>query len=257
MISKSTVNGTQPVVVNVANLPKPAPGQPTLVSFGGTKTMFHEFGHALQGMFSNAEYPALSFSGPGVPRDFVEMASQFNEHWALEPSVFANYARHYQTGAPMPASLVERIKKLGTFNQGFATTEYLAAALVDLAWHSRPQGSSTADADTFEREALARFKVDVPEVPPRYHTTYFSHIWSGGYSAAYYAYMWSELIDDDAFYWFKEHGGMTRANGQRFRDLVLSRGSVVEASQLFRDFRGRDPQIQPLLIERGLVSHEP
>ena len=254
-MGQSRLRGTRPVVYNVANLPKPAPGQPALLSFRDANTMFHEFGHALQGMFSNVEYPTLS--GTSVPRDFVEMPSQFNEHWGLEARVFANYARHYQTGAPMPASLVDRIRKQGTFNQGFATTEYLAASLLDLAWHSRPQGSAPAEAEAFEREALARYKVDVPEVPPRYRSTYFSHIWSGGYSAAYYAYMWSELIDDDAFYWFKEHGGMTRANGQRFRDLVLSRGSVVEGSQLFRDFRGRDPRIQPLMIERGLVSRQP
>jgi peptidyl-dipeptidase Dcp len=251
-VGQSRLRGTKPVVYNVANLPKPVPGEPALITFDDARTMFHEFGHALQGMFSNVEYPTLS--GTSVPRDFVEMPSQFNEHWALEPTVFANYARHYKTGAPMPAELVDRIRKSATFNQGFATTEYLAAALLDLGWHTRPAGSPPADVETFERETLDRFRVNVPEVPPRYRTPYFSHIWSGGYSAAYYAYMWSELIDHDAYYWFVENGGMTRANGQRFRDLVLSRGSTVPADQLFREFRGRDPIIEPLLIERGLKA---
>ena len=254
-VGQSRLRGTLPVVYNVANLPKPVPGEPALITFDDARTMFHEFGHALQGMFSNVQYPTLS--GTSVPRDFVEMPSQFNEHWALEPTVFANYARHYRTGEAMPAELVARIRKSGTFNQGFATTEYLAAALLDLAWHTRPSGSPPADVDLFERAALDRFKVNVAEVPPRYRTSYFSHIWSGGYSAAYYAYMWSELIDHDAYYWFVEHGGMTRANGQRFRDVVLSRGSTVDADQLFREFRGRDPQIGPLLVERGLKARSP
>jgi len=249
-VRQSGLLGDKPVVYNIANLPKPAPGEPALISFDDVHTMFHEFGHALQGMFSNVEYPSLA--GTSVPRDFVEMPSQFNEHWALEPSVFANYARHYQSGAPMPANLVDKIKRSATFDQGFATTEYLAAALLDLAWHTRPAGSPPADVNAFEQAALTRFKVNMRDVPPRYHTTYFSHIWSGGYAAAYYAYMWSELIDDDLYYWFREHGGMTRANGERFRDLVLSRGSTKPAGQLFRDFRGRDPIIAPLLEERGL-----
>ncbi|MBA3671806.1 MAG: M3 family metallopeptidase [Gemmatimonadaceae bacterium] len=250
-VGQSRLLGTKPVVYNVANLPKPVAGEPALITFDDARTMFHEFGHALQGMFSNVTYPTLS--GTSVPRDFVEMPSQFNEHWALEPTVFANYAKHYRTGEPMPAALVERLKRVDKFNQGFATTEYLAAALLDLAWHTRAAGSPpVADVDAFEREALSRFGVSVAEVPPRYRTTYFSHIWSGGYSAAYYAYMWSELIDHDAYYWFVENGGMTRANGQRFRDVVLSRGSTVNAGQLFRDLRGRDPVIEPLLIERGL-----
>jgi len=254
-VGQSGLEGTKPVVYNVANFSKPAPGQPALLTFDDARTMFHEFGHALHGMFSNVKYPSLS--GTSVPRDFVEMPSQFNEHWALEPTVFANYAKHYQTGEPMPQALVDRIKKAGTFNQGFATTEYLAAALLDLAWHTQLAGMPKRDVDTVEREALARFKVDVPEVPPRYRTTYFSHIWSGGYSAAYYAYMWSELIDHDAYYWFVENGGMTRANGQRFRDLVLSRGSSEDPAALFRAFRGRDPKIEPLLIERGLKDGTP
>ena len=252
-VGQSGLMGTKPVVYNVANFQKPAPGQPALLTFGDANTMFHEFGHALHGMFSHVQYPTLS--GTSVPRDFVEMPSQFNEHWALEPSVLANYAKHYQTGAPMPQSLVDRIKRQGTFNQGYGTTEYLAAALLDLAWHTQAPGSAQPDVDAFEAAALDRFHVNVAEVPPRYRTTYFSHIWAGGYSAAYYAYMWSELIDDDAYYWFVENGGMTRANGQRFRDMILSRGGSQDPGALFRAFRGRDPKIDALLVERGLQSH--
>jgi peptidyl-dipeptidase Dcp len=249
-VGQSKLLGTKPVVYNICNFAKPAAGQPALISFTDVTTMFHEFGHALHGMFSNVQYPTLG--GSAVPRDFVETPSQFNEHWALEPTVFANYAKHYKTGEPIPAALVEKIKKARGFNQGFATTEYLAAALLDMAWHALPASAPLQDANKFEPEALAKYKVDVPEVPPRYHTTYFSHIWGGGYSAGYYAYLWSEVLDDDAYYWFKEHGGMTRANGQRFRDMILSRGGTQDPAELYRAFRGRDPIVEPLLIERGL-----
>jgi len=251
-IDQSGFLGTKPVVFNVCNFTKPAPGQPALISFGDVTTMFHEFGHALHGMLSNVKYPTLA--GTNVPRDFVEFPSQFNEHWALEPTVFANYAKHYKTGAPMPAALVDKIKKSHTFNQGFETTEYLAAALLDMAWHSMPADAPKQDVDKFEKDALKRFNVDVPAVPPRYRTPYFAHIWGGGYSAGYYAYLWSEVLDDDAFYWFKEHGGMTRENGKRFRDMVLSRGSTQDMAELYRAFRGRDPSVEPLLEERGLKS---
>jgi peptidyl-dipeptidase Dcp len=212
--------------------------------------MFHEFGHALHGMFSNVTYP--TFGGANTARDFVEFPSQFNEHWALDPTVFASYAKHYQTGAPMPQELVDRIKKSRTFNQGYATTEYLAAALLDFAWHTRPAGDSAADVDAVEREGLERFHVALPQVPPRYRTTYFSHIWDGGYSAGYYAYMWSEVLDDDAYQWFVEHGGLTRQNGQRFREMVLSRGGSEDPAAMYRAFRGRDPSVEPLLVQRGL-----
>jgi len=249
-VDQNGLTGTKPVVYNVANFSKPAAGQPALLSFDDVTTMFHEFGHALHAMFSRTKYP--TFSGTSVPRDFVEFPSQFNEHWALDPAVFANYAKHYQTGEPMPQSLVEKIRRAHTFNQGYDTTEYVSAALLDLAWHSLAPGSPLQKVETFEPEALRRFKVDLPEVPPRYHTTYFSHIWGGGYSAGYYAYLWSEVIDDDAFYWFKEHGGLTRENGQRFRDMILSRGGTQDSAALYRAFRGRDPQVEPLLIERGL-----
>jgi peptidyl-dipeptidase Dcp len=249
-VDQSALLGTKPVVVNVLNLPKPAAGHPVLLSFDGVKTLFHEFGHALHGMFSNIRYPTLA----GTPRDWVEMPSQFNEHWALEPAVLTHYARHYGTGEPIPPALVERIRKTKTFNEGYATTEYLAAALLDLAWHTLPADAPQAQVDAFEKAALQRFHVDVPQVPPRYRTTYFSHIWDGGYSAGYYAYLWSEVLDHDAYYWFKEHGGMTRANGQRFREMILSREGTADVAKLYRAFRGRDPIVQPLLEERGLVT---
>jgi peptidyl-dipeptidase Dcp len=212
--------------------------------------MFHEFGHALHGMFSNTLYPKLS--GTSTPRDYVEFPSQFNEHWALEPTVFANYAKHYQTGAPMPRELVDKIVKARTFNQGFTTTEYLAASLLDMAWHTLPAGTPLLAVDSMEAASLARYNVAMKEVPPRYRTTYFTHIWDGGYSAAYYAYLWSEVLDDDAYQWFVENGGMTRANGQRFRDLILSRGGSADVADLYRAFRGRDPVVGPLLEQRGL-----
>ena len=249
-VDQSALLGTKPVVVNVLNLPKPAAGHPALLSFDDVKGLFHEFGHALHGMFSNIRYPTLG----GTPRDWVEMPSQFNEHWALEPAVFAHYARHYQTSEPIPLALVEKIRKTKTFNEGYATTEYLAAALLDLAWHTLPADAPQAQVDAFEKSALQRFHVDVPQVPPRYRTTYFSHIWDGGYSAGYYAYLWSEVLDDDAYYWFKEHGGMTRANGQRFREMILSREGTADVDEMYRAFRGRDPIVQPLLQERGLVT---
>jgi peptidyl-dipeptidase Dcp len=249
-VTPSGLSGQKPVVYNVANFTKPAPGMPALLSFDDVTTMFHEFGHALHGIFEHVQYPTLL----STPTDFVEFPSQFNEHWALEPTVFANYAKHYQTGAVMPQDLVERIKTAQSFNQGFKTTEYVAAALLDLAWHTLPQGTPEQDVEAFEHQALARYHVDLPEVPPRYRTPYFAHIWGGGYSASYYAYMWSEVLDDDAYAWFKEHGGMTRENGQRYREMILSRGSTEDAAVLFRKFRGRDPRIEPLLEERGLTE---
>ena len=251
-VGQSKLLGTKTVNYNVENFQKPAPGQPALLSFTEVTTMFHEFGHALHGIFSNVAYPT---SG-GTPRDWVEFPSQFNEHWALEPTVLANYAKHYKTGAAMPQALVDKIKKTRTFNQGFETTEYLAAALLDQAWHTLPSEAPPQNVSTFEPEALNRFHINVPEVPPRYRTTYFSHIWGGGYAAAYYAYLWSEVLDDDAYYWFGEHGGMTRANGQRFREMILSRGGMQDQAEMYRAFRGRDPKVEPLLIERGLKKPE-
>ena len=250
-VDQSGLLGTKPVIYNVANFEKPAPGQPALLTFGDVTTMFHEFGHGLHGLLSNVRYPTLA--GTNVPRDFVEFPSQFNEHWALEPTVLANYAKHYQTGAPMPQALLDKIKKARTFNQGFATTEYLSAALLDLAWHNLPADAPQQDVDAFEADALKRFKVDLAVVPPRYHSTYFAHIW-GGYSAGYYSYLWSEVLDDDAYQWFVENGGMTRQNGQRFRDMILSRGGTSDAAEMYRAFRGRDPSVEPLLEQRGLKA---
>jgi peptidyl-dipeptidase Dcp len=247
-VSQSRLLGTKPVVTNNENFTRPAPGQPALLTSTEVTTMFHEFGHALHGMFSNVKY---SLSG-STPRDFVEFPSQFNEHWSVEPSVFANYAKHYKTGEPMPAELKDKLLKARKFNQGFALLEYLESALLDMAWHSLPAGSPAQDVKPFEEAALKKFGVDYPPVPPRYHTTYFSHIWAGGYSAGYYAYLWSEVLDDDAYAWFTEHGGMTRANGQRFRDMILSRGGTEDPAAMYRAFRGRDPVVEPLLEQRGL-----
>jgi len=255
-VDQSGLLGTKPVAFNVCNFTKPAPGQPALISRDDVVTMFHEFGHALHGMFSHVKYPLLT--GTSVPRDFVEFPSQFNEHWADEPTVFANYAKHYKTGAPMPAELVAKIKAAGTYGQGFATTEYLGAALLDMAWHTLPEAMTRRDdVDAFERSALKRYHVDYALVPPRYRTSYFAHIWGSGYAAGYYAYLWTAVLRDDAFYWFQEHGGMTRENGQRFRDMVLSRGNSEETDAAYRAFRGRDPSVEPLLIERGLKASSP
>ena len=249
-VDQSALTGWKPVVYNVSNFTKPAAGQPALLTYDDVTTLFHEFGHALHGTFSNVQYPLLS--GTNVPRDFVEFPSQFNENWALEPTVFANYAKHYQTGAPMPQALVDKIKQTRTFNQGFEVTEVLAASLLDLAWHTLSAGTPQQDVDTFEAAALRRFNVAVPEIPPRYRTTYFSHIWDGGYSAGYYAYTWSEVLDHDAYAWFKEHGGLTRENGLRYRNMILSRGGTEDAATLYRNFRGRDPNVDALLEVRGL-----
>jgi peptidyl-dipeptidase Dcp len=251
-VDQSRLLHKKPVIVNVTNFAKPAPGKPALLSFDEVTTMFHEFGHALHGMLSSVEYPMLS--GTNVPRDFVEFPSQFNEHWAIDPAVFARYARHHVTGEAMPQPLVDRIKKSRTFNQGFALTEYIAAALMDMAWHTLPASAPPQDVASFERDALTRYNVDVREVPPRYSSTYFAHIWEGGYAAGYYAYLWAEVLDHDAFAWFEENGGMTRANGRKFRDAILSRGGTGDPAELYRAFRGRDPIIDPLLAERGLKS---
>jgi peptidyl-dipeptidase Dcp len=251
-VDQSALTGNKPVVFNVANFTKPAAGQRALLTYDDVSTMFHEFGHALHGMFSNVQYPLLS--GTNVPRDFVEFPSQFNENWALEPTVLANYAKHYQTGARMPQALVDKIKQTRTFNQGFEVTEILEASLLDLAWHTLPAGSPQQDVDAFEAAALKRFNIAVPEIPPRYKTTYFSHIWDGGYSAGYYAYTWSEVLDHDAYAWFKENGGLTRENGLRYRSMVLSRGGTEDAATLYRNFRGRDPKVDALLEVRGLTG---
>ena len=252
-VSQSHLLGNKPVVANHLNVPKPPAGQPTLLTWDEVTTMFHEFGHALHGMFSDVDYP--SFSGTSVPRDFVEYPSQVNEMWADWPTVLANYAKHYKTGEPMPKELLNKVLAASKFNQGFTTTEYLAASLLDQSWHQlTPEQVPTADnLLTFEAEALSKAGVDLPAVPPRYRSTYFSHI-LGGYSAGYYAYIWSEVLDADSVEWFKENGGMTRANGDHFRKTLLSRGGAEEAMTLFKNFRGAEPDVNPLLERRGLTA---
>lgn len=251
-VQQNRLFGTKPVVANHQNIPKPPEGEPTLMTFDEVTTMFHEFGHALHGMFSDVTYPR--FAGTSVPRDFVEYPSQVNEMWATWPEVLANYARHYQTGEPIPQALVDKVLATETFNQGHATTEYLAASLIDQAFHQLGPDQVPDDVIAFDAEALKQAGVDFAPVPPRYRTTYFSHVFSGGYSAGYYSYIWSEVLDADSVEWFKENGGLKRENGDHFRRTLLSRGGSVDAMQLFRDFRGRDPQIQPLLVRRGLVD---
>ncbi|MDE3059167.1 MAG: M3 family metallopeptidase [Bacteroidota bacterium] len=243
---------TKPIVFNVTNFPKPGPGQPALLTYDEVTTMFHEFGHALHSMLTNVEYPRLT--GTNVPTDFVEFPSQFNEHWALYPKVLEHYAKHYKTGEPMPPELVVKIRKSKTFNQGFATLEYLEAALLDMAWHTLKDEKHPTNVDSFETNALKEFNVYMPLVPPRYHSTYFAHIWSLGYAAGYFAYMWAEVLDDDAYAWFTEHGGLTRANGERFRTMILARGGTEDAGAMYRAFRGRDPKVDALLKERGLTE---
>ena len=251
---QSRLLDSRAIVYNVTNFAKPAPGQPALLTFDEVGTLFHEFGHALHGMLSDVEYPMLS--GTNVSRDFVEFPSQFNEHWALDETVFARYARHHRTGEPMPAPLFERIKRSRTFNQGFALTEYVSAALLDMAWHTQRVGDRLTDIDAFESDVLRAHGLSVPEIPPRYHSTYFAHAWNGGYGAGYYAYLWAEVLDHDAYAWFREHGGLSRAAGQRLRDLVLSRGNTADPAELYRAFLGREPRVEPLLEYRGFTSGE-
>jgi peptidyl-dipeptidase Dcp len=254
-VGQSKLLGTKPVIYNVANFTKPAPGQPALLSFDDVVTMFHEFGHALHGMFADEEYPTLS--GTSTARDFVEFPSQFNEHWATDPKVFANYAKNYKTGEPMPKALVEKMKKAGLFNKGYDMTELVAAALLDMNWHTLGADAPKQDADQFEADALKKDGVDLSYVPPRYRSSYFQHIWGNGYAAGYYAYLWTEMLADDAFEGFKEHGGLTRANGDRFRAMVLSRGNTEDLAKMYKDWRGQEPSIEPMLEDRGLKAAAP
>ncbi len=252
-VSQSSLMGTNPVVANHLNVPKPPEGEPTLLTWNEVTTMFHEFGHALHGMLSNVKYP--TFAGTSVPRDFVEFPSQVNEMWADWPEVLENYAVHYKTGEAMPVELLDKVLATAKFNQGFVTTEYLAASLLDQAWHQKtPEELPAADGlIEFEANALIEAGVAMDTIPPRYRSTYFSHI-IGGYSAGYYAYIWSEVMDADTVEWFKENGGMTRENGDHFRQTLLSRGGAEDAMKLYNNFRGRDPEIQPLLERRGLTT---
>ena len=249
-VGQSKLLGTKPVVFNVANFTKPAPGQPALLSYDDVTTMFHEFGHALHELFADEEYPTLS--GTNVARDFVEFPSQFNEHWALYPGVLEHYALNYKTGKPMPQELVEKLKKAEKFNQGYALTELLAAAQLDMQWHTLPASAPKENVDKFEVEALKRTHLDLRDVPPRYRSSYFLHIWTNGYAAGYYAYLWTEMLDDDTYQWFLDHGGMTRANGQRLRDIILSRGHTEDYVVMFRNFYGKEPDIEPMLKDRGI-----
>jgi peptidyl-dipeptidase Dcp len=249
-VGQSRLMKRHAVVYNVANLPKPAPGQPALISFADVITMFHEFGHALHGMFSSVSYPRLS--GTATARDFVEFPSQFNEHWATYPSVFAHYARHHVSGEPMPQELAEKIMRAKNFNEGYMLSELLAAAQLDMQWHVLPADAPLQDPDAFEKQALAKTHMDVAAVPPRYRSSYFSHIWAGGYSAGYYAYLWTQMLADDGYAWFDGHGGLTRANGDRFRHMVLSRGNSEELGKLYKEWRGAAPTVDAMMRYRGL-----
>ncbi len=250
LVQQSHLLGTKPVVCNVANFPQPAPGQPALLTFDDVTTMFHEFGHALHGLFASGQYPSLS--GANTARDWVEFPSQFNEHWALYPAVLKHYAVNYKTGEPISQALVDKIKKSRTWGQGYDLGELLAASELDMQWHEIGAATAVGDVDAFEQQALARTHTDFPDIPSRYRSSYFLHIWANGYAAGYYAYQWTVMLDDDAFAWFTAHGGMTRANGQRFRDLILSRGQTQDYSAMFRAFYGKNPDIGPMLQDRGL-----
>lgn len=250
LVDQSFLLNTKPVIYNVCNFTKPAEGQPALISFDDVTTMFHEFGHALHGMFAHQNYPSLS--GTNVARDYVEFPSQFNEHWALDAKVLKNYALHYKTGQPIPQPLVDKIKKSSSFNQGYALTEAIAAAALDMQWHTLPAGTVITDADVFEKNALHVTGLDLPQMPPRYRSSYFLHIWGNGYAAGYYAYQWTKMLEEDAYSWFTENGGLTRANGQRFRDMILSRGNTEDYNKMFKDFRGHEPDIKAMEKELGL-----
>lgn len=251
LVDQNHLLGQLPVVVNNLNIPKPPAGQPTLLTYDEIVTLFHEFGHTLHGMLSDVKYPR--FSGTSVERDFVEFPSQVNEMWITWPEVLDNYARHHITGEKLPKEWVDNLKAASAFNEGHATTAYLAAAILDLAWHSLPADANITDVEEFEAKAIADYGLDYAPVPTRYRSTYFSHIFAGGYSAGYYGYIWSEVLDADTVNWFKENGGMTRANGEHFRQTLLSRGGSLNSMQMFRNFRGQDATIEPLLKRRGLL----
>ncbi|RJG16945.1 M3 family peptidase [Massilia cavernae] len=252
-VSQSKLMGTKPVIGNHLNIPKPAAGEPTLLTYDELRTMFHEFGHALHGMFSDVKYPR--FAGTRVPRDFVEFPSQVNEMWAVYPEVLSNYAKHYKTGEAMPKELLDKVIASKKFNEGFRTTEYLAASLLDQRWHQVGAGQVPTDVLAFEAAAMKDAGVDFSPVPTRYRTTYFSHIFAGGYSAGYYGYLWSEKLDADTVEWFKENGGLSRKNGDYFRKMLLSKGGTMDAMEMYRKFRGRDAKIEPLLDRRGLTAN--
>ena len=251
-VQQSHSLGQKPVIVNVYNFQKPAPGKPSLISYDDVETLFHEFGHTLHGLFADQKY--ASISGANTPRDFVEFPSQINEHFALEPEILKNYALHYQTKQPMPQTLIDKIKKASNFNQGYATTELVAAATLDMSWHTVTADSQLIPVLDFEKQALSKYGLLVQQVPPRYHTPYFAHIWGGGYSAGYYAYLWSETLDSDAWEWIKANGGITRENGDRFRKYILSVSNSVDLNKAFEGFTGHKADIKPLLRSRGFIK---
>lgn len=252
IVGQSKLFDQLPVIYNVGNFPKPAAGQPTLLSQDNVITMFHEFGHALHGFFADQTYPTLS--GTSVSRDFVEFPSQFHEHFAFEPSILKNYAKHYKTGEVIPDALVEKMKKAQNFNKGYSMTELLGASLLDMEWHVISADANIADVDKFEQEALQKYGLDLATVPPRYRSSYFSHIFAGGYASGYYSYKWSEMLDFDAYAWLEENGGMTRKNGQILRDKVFSKGNSVPLDKLYNDFRGKNPTIDALLKYQGFTK---
>ena len=251
-VNESKLLGTLPVIYNVANFQKPAAGQPALIGFEDVTTMFHEFGHGLHGIFADTQYPSLS--GANTARDYVEFPSQFNEHWATYPKVFQHYAIHYKSGQPMPEALFEKLKKAEGFNKGYASVEALAAQELDMQWHLLPADAPLQDVDVFEKAAIEKTGLAMAQVPPRYRSSYFLHIWANGYAAGYYAYLWSENLDDNAFQWFLDHGGLTRANGDRFRTMVLSRGNTEDLETMYERWLGGKPNVAPLLKERGLTA---
>lgn len=249
-VTQSTLYNKKPVIYNVMNIAKPAEGEPTLLNFDEVETMFHEFGHALHGFFANQHYPSLS--GTSVARDFVEFPSQFNEHWALYPEILKNYALNYKNGNKIPLELIAKIKNASTFNQGYSITEVLAASNLDMLWHTISTDTKITDVNKFENDALESVHLLLKEVPTRYRSTYFAHIFSGGYAAGYYSYLWTEVLSHDAYDYFTEHGGLTRENGQRFRDMILSKGNTLELEKMYKEFRGSSPKIEPMIKARGL-----
>ncbi|MDU1060850.1 MAG: peptidyl-dipeptidase Dcp [Leclercia adecarboxylata] len=251
-VEQSHESGTRPVIYNVCNYQKPAEGQPALISWDDVITLFHEFGHTLHGLFASQRYATLS--GTNTPRDFVEFPSQINEHWASHPQVFAHYARHYETGEPMPDALREKMLSATQFNKGYDMTELLSAALLDMNWHGLAASEAPEDVEAFETAALEREQLHLSAIPPRYRSSYFAHIFGGGYAAGYYAYLWTQMLADDGYQWFVEEGGLTRENGQKFREAILSRGNSADLAELYRAWREHDPQIEPMLVNRGLSS---
>ncbi|STU73702.1 dipeptidyl carboxypeptidase Dcp [Klebsiella variicola] len=251
-VEQSTLREQRPVIYNVCNYARPQAGQSALLSWYEVITLFHEFGHTLHGLFASQRYASLS--GTNTPRDFVEFPSQIFEHWASQPQVFAHYAKHYQSGEPMPEALRDNMLRAATFNKGYDMSELLAAALLDMRWHSLSTSAIPEDVDGFEQKILQEEHLDLAAVPPRYRSSYFSHIFGGGYAAGYYAYLWTQMLADDGYQWFVEQGGLTRENGQRFREAILSRGNSTDLAELYRQWRGHDPQIEPMLENRGLSA---